>query len=193
MSRYATIVADPPWIYSEGSQGWGKRRPLPYETMTLEAIKALPVASLLEREGYLFMWTTNRYLERAFEVVRAWGCTPKQTLTWCKVPMGNGHGGMFATTTEFVIVAQNIREGTNAHGSRTNRDRVNTSWFQWPRSRHSQKPTAFMDIVQRVAPGPYLELFARTNRLGWDAWGNECASVDLPLCADGGVTAGETV
>ena len=38
---------------------------------------------------------------------------------------------------------------------------------------HSSKPEAFLDLVEQVSPGPYLELFARRQRLGWDTWGNE--------------------
>lgn len=51
--------------------------------------------------------------------------------------------------------------------------RAPSSWFQWQRGKHSQKPEAFLDLVESVSPGPYLELFARRNRLGWDTWGNE--------------------
>ena len=51
--------------------------------------------------------------------------------------------------------------------------RAPSSWFEWPRGRHSAKPEAFQDLVEQVSPGPYLELFARRNRLGWAAWGNE--------------------
>ena len=174
---YSTIVADPPWEQGDFN-GWGTRRNLPYSTMTLDEIKALPVADLVEREGYLFLWVTNKFLERGYEVVRSWSFTPKQILTWCKAPMGLGLGGMFVTTTEFVIVGQAIREGTNAHGSRTKRERVPSSWFDWKRPydsrgkpQHSAKPPAFLDLVESVAPGPYVELFARAQRLGWDSWG----------------------
>lgn len=52
-------------------------------------------------------------------------------------------------------------------------NRHHSSWFQWPRGAHSQKPEAFLDLVEQVSPGPYLELFARRQRLGWDTWGNE--------------------
>lgn len=52
--------------------------------------------------------------------------------------------------------------------------RCDTRWFTWPRGKHSEKPEAFLDLVERVSPGPYLEMFARRNRLGWDTWGNEC-------------------
>jgi len=51
--------------------------------------------------------------------------------------------------------------------------RVDTRWFQWPRGKHPVKPEAFLDLVERVSPGPYLEMFARRNRLGWDTWGTE--------------------
>jgi N6-adenosine-specific RNA methylase IME4 len=51
--------------------------------------------------------------------------------------------------------------------------RCDTRWFLWPRGRHSEKPEAFLDLVERMSPGPYVELFARRDRLGWDTWGNE--------------------
>ncbi len=60
--------------------------------------------------------------------------------------------------------------------------RAETSWFTWPRGRHSAKPEAFQDIVEQVSPGPYLELFARRKRLGWDSWGNE-VDCDVELAA----------
>jgi N6-adenosine-specific RNA methylase IME4 len=178
--RYRTVVADPPWEYPGGFNGFGTRQPLPYASMSLDEIRAIPVADMLEREGYLYIWTTNKYLEHAFSVVRAWGCTPKQTLVWCKEPMGKGLGGMFVTTTEFIVVGQKIREGSNAHGKRTNGERVPTSWFQWKRPyrsdgkpMHSAKPDGFLDLVESVSPGPYLELFARRARFGWDYWGDQ--------------------
>jgi N6-adenosine-specific RNA methylase IME4 len=178
--KYRTIVADPPWPYDEGWPGWGlssaERRALPYPSMTLEEIEALPVGRLVEPEGYLFLWTTSRYLEAAFKVARAWTFTPRQVLTWCKEPMGDGPGGMFATTTEFVLIAQRIGPKSHARGKRTNGVRIPTSWFQWKRGAHSAKPEHLQDIIETVAPGPYLELFARRQRLGWDSWGNEVTS-----------------
>jgi N6-adenosine-specific RNA methylase IME4 len=50
-------------------------------------------------------------------------------------------------------------------------ERMDRCWWEWPRGRHSEKPAAFLDIVERVSPGPYVELFARAPRLGWDSWG----------------------
>jgi N6-adenosine-specific RNA methylase IME4 len=177
VKRYRTIVADPPWPYDEGWPGWAlsraERLALPYPSMALEEIKELPVARMIEPEGYVFLWTTNRYLEDAFAVARAWTFRPRQTVVWCKEPRGKGPGGMFATTTEFVVIAQRIGPRSNARGQRTSGQRIDTSWFQWPRGEHSAKPEAFLDIVEQVSPGPYLEMFARRARFGWDYWGDE--------------------
>lgn len=46
-----------------------------------------------------------------------------------------------------------------------------SSWWNWPRAGHSVKPAGFMDVIEYSAPGPYVELFARAPRLGWDSWG----------------------
>ena len=182
-TKYATILADPPWEYPEGFNGFGKRRQLPYPSMTIDELAALPVPNLLKREGYLFMWATSRHLSAAFSLLEYWRFAYRQILTWDKGEGSGGLGGMFATTAEFVLVAQNIRPGTNAHGSRTKRVRHSESVLRFPRQpRHSQKPDAFLDLVEKVSPGPYLELFARRKRIGWDSWGNEIES-DVELVA----------
>lgn len=172
MSRYRTIVADPPWKVhqapSHGAAGGrsGKpNRPLPYPTMSMDRIKALPVGELASENCHLYLWTINRYIEQAYEVVRTWGFAPSTLLVWCKPHKGLGPGGAFALTTEYVLFA---RRGAGAFVHRHN-----SSWFDWPRSEHSAKPDAFLDLVERVSPGPYLELFARRARFGWDYWGNE--------------------
>lgn len=176
MNRYRTIVADPPWIYDEGwPSGNGRSRiPLPYTALPLGHIAMLPIEDLAEDDAHLLLWAPNRYVIDAHAVARAWGFKPSALLTWCKPPMGVGPGGVFATTTEFVIYA---RRGKPKHT-----ERMDSSWWAWPRSGgHSAKPEAFLDLVERALPGPYLELFARRQRIGWDTWGNEVDShVELP-------------
>lgn len=169
--RYRTIVADPPWHYSgttgvnRGANAGGRAPVLPYPTMTVEEIAALPVPEIAAADCHLFLWTTQRYLRCSFDVISAWGFTPSATLTWCKSPVGVGPGGLFAITSEFVVYA---RRGHPAHWRR-----FNTTWWSWPRGVHSQKPDGFIDEIERSVPGPYVELFARRQRLGWDTWGNE--------------------
>lgn len=169
---YRTIVADPPWRVNR-SNGWGKGATsssttlMPYPLMTVSEIEAMPISKMAAPTSHLYLWTVNLHVPHAYRVCRAWGFAPSALLTWVKQPRGIGPGGHFASTTEFVLFARRGTEG----GSPANR--VRTSWFEWPRGAHSEKPAAFFDMVEQVSPGPYLELFARRQRLGWDTWGNE--------------------
>lgn len=175
--KYRTICADPPWdirrLESPGAEAFGTgARPLrsvklPYPTMSLDEIKALPVASLAAPEGaHLYLWTINAYVEQAYAVARSWGFKPSTLLTWCKPPMGLGPGGAFSITTEYVLFCR--------RGSLKACRRIDSTWWAWSLRQHSAKPEAFTDMVEQVSPPPYVELFARRQRLGWDTFGNEC-------------------
>lgn len=169
---YATIVADPPWRYEQGGPYSADNarpfarglRPPPYTQMAIEEIAALPVSALAAEHAHLYLWTTNRYLRDAFGIVEAWGFRPSQVLVWCKPPMGIGPGGAFSNTTEFVLFAR--------RGSLKPLQRQDSTWWEWSRNGHSVKPAAFLDVVEQVSPGPYVELFCRQPRFGWDSWGH---------------------
>jgi N6-adenosine-specific RNA methylase IME4 len=186
VTRYRTIVADPPWAYPEGhimtaATGRSKnvkrdgaraipgrdiRRSLPYPSMTLADIAELPVRDLADDDARLFLWTTNRYLPDAFDVLKAWGFTYRQALVWHKSEGGPFPASVAVPTAEFLLVA-NLGQPERSATLPSAVVRVPA-----PRS-HSTKPEAFLDLVEQVSPGPYLEMFARRNRLGWDTWGNE--------------------
>jgi N6-adenosine-specific RNA methylase IME4 len=196
VSRFATIVADPPWKVSagreigdyvraaDGSQPFGvrssKARALAYPSMTVADIAALPVRfNCAALDAHLYLWTVNRYLQDAFEVMRCWGFKYSTTLVWAKRPMGGGLGGCYGLATEFCLFG---RRGKLAATSRIGRN-----WFDWKRPydergkpKHSAKPPEFFRMVEQVSPGPYLELFARAPRTGWSVWGNEVQS-DIAL------------
>jgi N6-adenosine-specific RNA methylase IME4 len=183
MTKYATIVADPPWSVDAGpvfGDATGASRTLAYRSMTVEQIAALRVSDVALDGAHLYLWTINRYLRDAFDIAVSWGFKYSTTLVWAKKPMGNGIGGAYGISTEFVLFC---RRGKLA----TQRD-IGTTWFDWPRPydlrgkpNHSGKPKAFLDMVEQVSPPAYLEMFARDNRLGWDSWGNECLAVELPM------------
>lgn len=159
--KYRTIVADPPWkVHQPPVWTNGKNRSLPYPTMSLGEIAALPVGDLTEDDAHLYVWTINRYVEATYHIVREWGFRPSTLLVWCKQPIGMGVGGAYALTAEYVVFA---RKGRGAFQTRHP-----TCWWTWPRGQHSAKPDAFLDIVEQVSPGPYCELFSRRARLGWD-------------------------
>ncbi len=171
MTRYRTIVADPPWDYSDGfannpkpgTKGW---KPLPYPSMSVWQIAALPVDDLAERDARLFMWTTNRYLRQSFIVLDAWGFTYRQLLVWHKTGNPSPFGGSVAPIhAEFLHVA--------TRGKPQGSGRWDTSVITANVGDHSAKPEVFLDLVESVSPGPYLEMFSRRARLGWQTWGNE--------------------
>lgn len=178
--RYRTIVADPPWPQGDDSPMPRQRssglRSLSYPTMTVPEIAALAVSEYAEADRWhvngarggcnLFLWTTTRFLEDSYAVARSWRFVPTAVLVWCKPHGDASMGGTFSANVEFVVVA---RRGSppRATGSSP------TRWFTWPRGRHSEKPEAFYDLVESVSQGPYLELFARRQRLGWDTFGDE--------------------
>jgi N6-adenosine-specific RNA methylase IME4 len=191
--KYRTIVADPPWDVKAGTlRGTGfagdwKLHPpsnpsldLAYPSMTIDAISELPVADMADDDAHLYLWTINRYLDEAFDVERAWGFNYSTTLVWAKTPFGGGLGGAWGIATEYVLFCR--------RGSLRATGRVGRNWWDWKRPydergkpRHSGKPDAFQDLVEQVSPGPYLELFARRQRLGWDTWGNEALNhVEMP-------------
>ena len=179
--RYRTIVADPPWPYPEGfARNKGGRYgdgtngseiiALPYSAMTLEDIAALPVASMSCPDSWLWLWTTNRHLRAAFDIAEAWGFTYRQTVVWHK---NDGHPRFPATIApnraEYVLVC---KRGNPARRQPWPSNVVEIP-FNPSRLAHSQKPEAFLDLIEQVCPEPYLELFARHARFGWDYWGNE--------------------
>ena len=178
---YRTIFADPPWKVGAGplcgafgfGDATGASRPLPYPSMSVPQIAALPVARLAHADGaHLYLCTINRYVEAAYLVARAWGFTPSTLLTWAKSTMGGGLGGAYGISTEFVLYAR--------RGTLPALRREPGSWWHWKRPydergkpRHSAKPPELFAMLERVSPGPRVELFARDERPGWDRWGNE--------------------
>jgi len=180
--KYKTIVVDPPWKYGK----WGKaskpnyeghepkESDLPYDWMTIEQIKQLPINNLADDNCEVYIWTTQKYLPDTFAVLSAWGLKYCQTLTWCKKPMGKGQGGVYCPTTEFLILARK--------GKMPKVDRIDSTWWQVPRAwkAHSRKPEFFQDMIETVSEEPRLEMFARRERKGWSVFGNEVEnSIDL--------------
>jgi N6-adenosine-specific RNA methylase IME4 len=106
--KYRTIVADPPWDLNTGPSfaSNGRSRPVPYSTMSVEEIAALPVKAMsdnLDADAHLYLWTVNAYLADAIEIARGWGFHLAQTIVWCKATIGTGLGGSWPSNVEFVL------------------------------------------------------------------------------------------
>jgi len=187
MKKYNVIYADPAWQQKAGrplSGGYKKENGvqvfnpisntsanLPYSTMSIEEIKSLPIKEIADKDAHLYMWVTNKYLMEAGEIIKAWGFKYSTTLVWIKKPIGSGMGGTYKVSTEFLIFA--------TKGKLKTIKGVNGTWFDVKRKYvngypcHSKKPDFFREMIESVSTGNKIELFARENHIGWDAWGNE--------------------
>jgi N6-adenosine-specific RNA methylase IME4 len=185
VTSYRTIVADPPWRYSNarGTQtrsARGRRAVTAednYPTMTNEEIAALPVREWADDAAHLYLWVTNPRLYggrgrkgdgaaiEPIDIMEAWGFEYVTCLTWVKLG-APGLGFYFRGMTEHVLFG--VRGGLTIPT-----DARESNVITAPRGRHSEKPDRFYELVERVSPGPYLEMFARRRRYGWDVWGNE--------------------
>ena len=160
---FATILVDPPWPLQGGEKH--------YRTMSLTRIKALPVGQLAARDAHLWLWTTNALLPRAYEVAEAWGFTVRSPLTWVKFRLGLGGRYQLRNATEQLLFCT---RGKAPLGSRSQ-----PTWFNAPVTEHSRKPAEQFAIIERVSPGPYLELFARRrpeSNQPWAVWGDQVDS-----------------
>jgi N6-adenosine-specific RNA methylase IME4 len=173
---YRVIVADPPWNIKKLTH---RARPnqiaMDYPVMTSEAIKALPVANVAADDCWLFLWTIQKYLFEAKAILEAWGFQHLCVGVWEKT-YGRSAGMPlygFRWNAEFYLV------GYKRKPPLWPERKLMPLVFQAPNIHHSQKPEQFQDMVELVSPGPYLELFARRKRPGWDCVGQDLTGQDI--------------
>lgn len=182
---YSAILADPPWQFNSlwggrpkkvGGNYASRAIDAHYSTMSIDDICGLPVADLAAPDCVLFMWTCWPVIDRAFEVLRAWGFQYKTcAFSWMKADPYR----LFADDkTPFAGMGYWTRANTEPCllATRGKPKRLNADVRQGiiaPRREHSRKPDCVHDRIERLVAGPYVELFARQQRHGWDCWGNE--------------------
>jgi N6-adenosine-specific RNA methylase IME4 len=163
-AKYATIVIDPPWDWGdEGDQDQlGRARP-DYSTMSIEQLERLDVGGLADDDCHIYLWITNRSLPKGFRLLEAWGFRYITAITWVKPHFGMGN--YFRGQTEHVLFG--------VKGSQPLKRKDAGTVFQADRgpAGHSSKPPAFLELVESCSPGPFLEMFSRSARPGWVAWG----------------------
>ena len=167
--KFPTIYADPPWPYdNEASRAAAVNH---YPVMPLDAIRAEPIRDLVAENAHLHLWTTNAFLREAFDVIDAWGFTFKSCLIWVKGDIGMGN--YWRVSHEFLLLG--------VRGSLTFQDRTLPSWILADRTIHSRKPGRIRSLIERVSPGPYLELYGREELPDseWTVYGNQ---VEKRLC-----------
>jgi N6-adenosine-specific RNA methylase IME4 len=173
--RYGTILADPPWQFTNktGKVAPEHKRLSRYGTLSLDKIVLLPVADISAAPAHLYLWCPNALLPDGLSVMRAWGFQYKANIVWHKVRKdggsdGRGVGFYFRNVTELLLFGV---KGENARTLKPGRTQVN--FIATRKREHSRKPDEQYEIIESCSWGPYLELFARGTRANWDNWGNE--------------------
>lgn len=159
--KFSTIYADPPWQY--GNQATRSATDGEYSTMSYEKISSLPVAKLTSENAHLHLWATNGFIHEALHLIEAWGFGYKSCFVWIKTQMGIGN--YWRVSHEFLLLG--------VKGSLTFADHSLISWAEAKRTRHSAKPEAVRQFIERASPPPYLELFGRRLVRGWTVFGNQ--------------------
>lgn len=173
---YGCVVVDPPWDYGITQRLSGRSRKSAaasahYSTLPIGDLAAMPVGSLVADAAHLWLWVTNARLAAGDHtpLLDAWGFRPLTIVTWCKNRPGLGL--YVRNSTEHLVLG--VRGWYTCPETP-----ARSTWEQWDRARHSVKPAAALDLIEQVSPGPYVELFARAPRLGWDSWGRGYETVD---------------
>jgi N6-adenosine-specific RNA methylase IME4 len=178
MTKYRTIVVDPPWKLNKFNpkltRKYQKSNPeLPYNTMTDREIMDFPIDNFADEQCDLFLWTTKAKLHTAFHVIEAWNFHYANILVWNKIS-GLCHNGIHATV-EFLLYAYRGKNGLDYK-------KPLCALFTEKNKKHSQKPEKIYGLLREHTNAPRIDIFARKHHIGFDAWGNQVESqIQVPL------------
>jgi N6-adenosine-specific RNA methylase IME4 len=174
-AKFGTILADPPWRFSNrtGKIAPEHRRLARYPTLDLEEICNLPISDHVEDTAHCYLWVPNALLPEGLEVLDKWGFKYKSNIIWHKCRKdggsdGRGVGFYFRNVTEILLFG--VR-GPNPRTLEPARTQVN--YLSERKREHSRKPDQVYDIIENCSRGPFLELFGRGIRKNWTVWGNQ--------------------
>lgn len=194
--HFGCILADPPWAFRtlSGSDRTPTQKKAfhqaddHYKTMSLDALKALPVGDLAGKNCALFMWVVGSHLDAALELGRAWGFELKtDAFIWLKERLWDA-GQLDLLTGDVpppgISMGYWTRKQSEAcwmftRGKPRRLSKGVRQVIVAPRREHSRKPDEQYDRIEALVAGPYVELFARTQREGWSNWGNETGKFEV--------------
>ena len=177
--KFGAILLDPPWRFTNrtGKVAPEHRRLARYETLSFDELARLPVGDLARPASHMYLWCPDALLPQGLNLLESWGFTYKSNIVWYKVrkdggPDGRGVGFYFRNVTEMVLFG--VRGGlrTLAPGRRQ------TNIIVHRKREHSWKPPTLHKIIEECSPGPFVELFARDRREGWEQWGDQVDSYE---------------
>ena len=173
---YSLLSIDPPWTFRTFSpKGWGKSAQKHYQTMTIEDIAALPVASLAAEDCLVWLWCTAPMLDQQIDILKGWGARYVSSGVWCKTTesgkLAFGTGYSFRNCHEIVVLG--------AYGRPKIASKSVRSVIMATAREHSRKPDLAYIAARALIPhGRAAELFARESREGWETWGFEATKFD---------------
>ena len=191
MKKYDVIYADPAWKYGSkelygDKNKEGKRenrfRKLEriYDTMSLAEIKQLPVKNMIGKNAACFLWVTDSHLKEGIEVLESWGFKYKTiAFNWIKK---TNKGNTYVNFAPWTLKSSEIcLLGMRGSMGKLKTDNTIRQLIEAERTKHSKKPKEARERIEQLfADVNRIELFARENYVGWDAWGNEVEdSIDL--------------
>ena len=178
--RFSILYADPPWDYKGQKQHAGPNSSdtggaaSHYQTVKLDDLKELDIASICEDDCLLFMWVTNPHLDQGIALMKTWGFSyATVAFVWNKERVNPGFYTM--SQCELCLVGKRGRIPRP-------RGRRNIRQYLWERrGPHSMKPRLVARRIEKMFPTQTkIELFARgAADPGWAVWGNE-AETETP-------------
>ena len=169
--KYNIIYADPPYHFKHWNDETVTRK-VPYDVMSKEEIKDLPIKDISEKDCILFLWVTFPNLLEGIETISAWGFKYKTCgFNWIKKNKKKntafwGLGYWTRANSELCLLA--TRGSPKRKSASVHQIVVDTI------REHSRKPDIIRNkIVELCGDLPRIELFAREKVNGWDCWGNE--------------------
>lgn len=167
--HYDVIVVDPPWNVKKLTH---RSRPnqinMDYSTLSIEQIQTLPIDSISTDNSWVFLWTTQKYLFSALNVLENWKFKHLLTMVWKKT-FGISEGMPlfgFVWNCEFILVGYKTKPKLWVS------KKLIPCCFEAPNVKHSKKPDKFYELIYPLGD-THIDIFARTNRIGWDVWGDE--------------------
>jgi N6-adenosine-specific RNA methylase IME4 len=178
--KYGVIYADPPWSFRNWSaKGTGRNAVSHYDCLDFPSLAALPIADLAADDCALFLWVTDPLLPRGLELLKAWGFEYKTVaFYWVKLNSAAQHDAHYFTGLGYWTRANPEQCLLATRGKPSRRAKDVRRLVVEKRREHSRKPDCVRERIERLVAGPYLELFGRQTKRGWDCWGNQRSLFD---------------
>jgi len=184
---YRCIAADPPW--NETGGGRIKRGADRHYSLIkkwpdiLRVMLQSPVWRPNPDGCHLWLWVTKNHIKEGFKLMEALGFRHVNDFCWTKAKQDPKTGlwklsrmgiGQY-TRGQHETALFGVMGRLPSKKPRNVRDACLAETGE-----HSEKPQAAYDHFERVSLGPRLEMFARIQRPGWDAHGNEVQNGKVP-------------